>query len=101
MTQHFQGGGPAETPTSPLPANPLAERPLLVGATAADPRNVVVIWNAMRRWFAEHGMPFEYALFSTYDALCRALLDGAVDVAWNAPMAHAQSLMTSGGTCRT
>lgn len=78
-----------------------ADRPLLVGATTADPRNVVVIWNAMRRWFNDRGMPFEYALFSTYDSLCRALLDGLVDVAWNAPMAHAQSLMTSGGACQT
>ena len=53
------------------------QRPLLVGATAADPRNAVTIWNAMRRWFDDHGLPIEYALFSTYDALCRALLDGA------------------------
>lgn len=81
--------------------NEFSGRPLLVGATTADPRNVVVIWNAMRRWFNDHGMPFEYALFSTYDSLCRALLDGLVDVAWNAPMAHAQSLMTSGGACQT
>jgi phosphonate transport system substrate-binding protein len=78
-----------------------SDRPLLVGATTADPRNVVVIWNAMRRWFTDRGMPFEYALFSTYDPLCRALLDGLVDVAWNAPMAHVQSLMTSGGGCQT
>ncbi len=85
--------------TSPGPQG--QERPLLIGATAADPRNVVVIWNAMRRWLTEHGMPVEYALFSTYDAMGRALLDGMIDVAWNAPMAHAQSLMTSGGACRT
>ena len=77
------------------------DRPLLVGATASDPRNAVTIWNAMRRWFDDHGLPIEYALFSTYDALCRALLDGYVDVAWNAPMAHAQSLITSDGACRT
>lgn len=76
-------------------------RPLLIGATAADPTNVVVIWNAIRRWFNDHGMAVEYALYSTYDALDRALLDGAVDVAWNAPMAHAQSLLVSGGACRT
>ena len=74
--------------------------PLLIGATAADPANVVVIWNTIRRWFNDHGMPVEYALYSTYDALCRALLDGAVDVAWNAPMAHVQSQLVSGGTCR-
>jgi phosphonate transport system substrate-binding protein len=77
------------------------ERPLLIGATAADPANVVTIWNALRRWFAAQGMPVEYALFSTYDALCAALLNGHVDVAWNAPMAHAQSLLASGGACRT
>ena len=77
------------------------ERPLLVGATAADPANVVTIWNAMRRWFADHGMAMEYALFSSYDALCAALLDGTVDIAWNAPMAHAQSLIASGGACQT
>ena len=52
------------------------QRPLLVGATAGDPRNAVTIWNAMRRWFDGQGMPIEYALFSTYDPLCRALLDG-------------------------
>lgn len=76
-------------------------RTLLIGATAADPANVVVIWNAIRRWFNEHGMAVDYALYSTYDALDRALIDGAVDVAWNAPMAHAQSLLVSGGACRT
>ncbi len=78
-----------------------AQRPLLIGATAADPANVVIFWNALRRWFVEHGMPVDYALFSTYDALCGALLDGMVDVAWNAPMAHAQSLLASGGACQT
>ena len=76
-------------------------RPLLVGATASDPVNSVVIWNAIRRWFVEHGLPLDYALYSTYDALGAALLDGAVDIAWNAPMAHAQSLLVSGGACRT
>ena len=96
-----RSGDPAPAAAQPAGTGPLTERPLLVGATAADPRNVVVVWNAMRRWFGERGMPFEYALFSTYDALCRALLDGTVDVAWNAPMAHAQSLLTSGGACRT
>ena len=75
--------------------------PLLIGATTADPANVVVIWNAIRRWFNAHGIPCDYALFSTYDALCRALLDGTVDIAWNAPMAHAQSLIVSEGACRT
>ncbi|MFN0028726.1 MAG: phosphate/phosphite/phosphonate ABC transporter substrate-binding protein [Acidimicrobiales bacterium] len=74
---------------------------LLIGATAADPANAVIIWNALRRWFGDHGLAVDYALYSTYDALGAALLDGAVDIAWNAPMAHAQSLMVSGGACHT
>lgn len=80
---------------------PDGERPVLVGATASDPAHSVTIWNHIRAWFNGHGLPVEYALFSTYDALCRALLDGTVDIAWNAPMAHAQSLVVSGGACRT
>ena len=54
---------PTESETSS--ASQGQERPLLIGATTADPRNVVVIWNAVRRWLTEHGMPVEYALFST------------------------------------
>jgi len=81
--------------------SPTPSRPLLIGATAADPANVVTIWNAVRRWFNAHDLPVEYALYSTYDELCRALLTGHVDVAWNAPMAHAQSLLVSNGQCRT
>ena len=76
-------------------------KPLLVGATAADPTNAIVIWNAIRRWFVEHEMPIEYALYSTYDAMGDALLAGELDIAWNAPMAHVQSLARSGGACRT
>src|SRR4051794_39711924 len=75
-------------------------RTITVAATTADSRNAITFWNATRRWFTEHGFPIQCALFSTDDGLCRALLDGAVDIGWNAPMAHAQSLMVS-GTCRT
>ena len=77
------------------------DRPLLIGATAADPKRAIYIWNAIRKYFNESGLEVEYALYSTYDALCRHLLDGIVDIAWNAPMAHAQSLMRSNGACRT
>jgi phosphonate transport system substrate-binding protein len=76
-------------------------KPLLIGATAADPKRVVFIWNAIRKYFNEAGLPVEYALYSTYDALCDHLLRGIVDIAWNAPMAHAQSLIAGGGDCRT
>lgn len=77
------------------------EQRLLVGATAADPANAVEIWNAIRRWFVEHDLALEYALYSTYDAMGEALLAGHLDIAWNAPMAHVQCLLRGAGTCRT
>lgn len=77
------------------------QRPLVIGATAADPKRAVYIWNAIRKHFNEAGLETEYALYSTYDALCAAVLDGHVDIAWNAPMAHAQLLLRSPDACRT
>ncbi|MEC7916259.1 MAG: PhnD/SsuA/transferrin family substrate-binding protein [Actinomycetota bacterium] len=76
------------------------ERPLLLGATAADPKRAVLIWNAIRKYFVEQGFPVEYALFSTYAAMSSALLAGHIDIAWNAPMAHAQ-LLEQDSACRT
>ena len=76
-------------------------RPLMIGATAADPKRAVYIWNAIRKYFNEAGLETEYALYSTYDALCAAVLGGHVDIAWNAPMAHAQLLLRSPDACRT
>lgn len=76
-------------------------KPLRVGATAADADNSIFIWNAFRRWFVEHDLPLEYALYSTYDAMGAALLEGELDIAWNAPMAHVQCLLRSEGECQT
>lgn len=74
-------------------------RPLLLGAQAIEPGSIT-IWGTVRRYFIANGVPMDYALFSTYEALDRALLDGAIDVAWNAPLAQAQTLIQSGGACR-
>jgi len=74
-------------------------RPLLVGAQAVEP-NGVTIWGAVRKYFISNGVPMDYALFSTYEALDRALVGGAIDVAWNAPLAQAQTIIQSGGACR-
>lgn len=73
----------------------------MIGATAADPKRAVFIWNAIRKYFNEAGLETEYALYSTYDALCAAVLEGHVDIAWNAPMAHAQLMLRSPKACRT
>ena len=73
----------------------------LVGSTAAQPTESVLIWDTIRAYFNREGMPVEYALFSTYNAMCGALLRGEIDIAWNAPMAHAQCLLASDGATRT
>jgi len=59
---------------------------LVLGAVAYDPK-VVTIWEGFKAWFARHGLPFDYVLYSNYERLVDAHLAGQVDVAWNSPLA--------------
>lgn len=59
-----------------------AAREITVGAVAYHPR-VVTIWETFRDWFAAHGAPTDYVLYSSYERLVEALLAGEVDVGWN------------------
>jgi ABC-type phosphate/phosphonate transport system substrate-binding protein len=59
---------------------------LLLGAVAYDPK-VVTIWEGFKRYFQQHGLAFDYVLFSNYERQVDALLEGHVDVAWNSPLA--------------
>lgn len=59
---------------------------LRLGAVAYDPK-VVIIWEGFKTWFIERGLAFDYVLYSNYEAQVEALLDGAVDIAWNSPLA--------------
>jgi phosphonate transport system substrate-binding protein len=61
-------------------------RTLVLGAVAYDPK-VVTIWEGFRAWFVGRGLRFDYVLYSNYERLVEALLDGHVDVAWNSPLA--------------
>jgi ABC-type phosphate/phosphonate transport system substrate-binding protein len=65
----------------------MAERRLLLGAVAYDPK-VVPIWEGMREYFVGRGVPFDFALFSNYERQVEQLLGGHIDVAWNTPLAH-------------
>jgi hypothetical protein len=38
----------------------------------------VTIWRTIRQYFIAHGVPMDYALFSSCEAPDRALLDGAI-----------------------
>ena len=57
-----------------------------MGAVAYDPK-VVTIWDGFRRWFLDHGLPFDYVLYSNYERQVEDLIDGRIDAAWNSPLA--------------
>src|SRR5580700_3244286 len=76
-----------------------ANRALRIGAVAYDPK-VVSIWEGFKPYFAKHGAEIDYVLYSTYDAQVDANLSGAVDVAWNSPLAWVKSQIVSRGACR-
>jgi ABC-type phosphate/phosphonate transport system substrate-binding protein len=75
------------------------EKTILVGAVAYDPR-VVPIWEGMRDYFQEAGVPIDYVLYSCYDSLVRALLARQIDIAWNTNLAWVKVHRRTNGTCR-
>jgi ABC-type phosphate/phosphonate transport system substrate-binding protein len=75
------------------------EKPILIGAVAYDPR-VVPIWEGMRDYFREAGLPIDYVLFSNYERQVRGLLERQIDIAWNTNLAWAKVHRRTGGTCR-
>src|SRR5712692_310134 len=70
-----------------------------VGAVAYDPK-VVTIWEGMRDYFREAGVPTDYVLFSTYEAQVAALLERQIDIAWNTNVAYVHCEQQAGGTCQ-
>jgi ABC-type phosphate/phosphonate transport system substrate-binding protein len=71
---------------------------LLLGAVAYDPK-VVTIWSGFRDWFIEHGLEFDYLLYSHYERQVTDLVEGRIHVAWNSPLAwvRARRLADSNG----
>lgn len=66
-------------------------RPFTLGAVAYDPK-VVTIWDGFKLFFEKHGLPFDYVLFSNYEAQVAAHFAGILDAAWNSPLAWLQSV---------
>src|SRR6478735_12305976 len=60
---------------------------ILLGAVAYDPK-VVTIWEGIRAYFRDQGVPMDFALFSNYERQVESLLAGHVHIAWNTPLAH-------------
>lgn len=69
---------------------------ILLGAVAYDPK-VVTIWEGIRDYFNESGVPLDFALFSNYERQVESLLEGHIDVAWNTPLAHVRVRQRTGG----
>src|SRR5437868_1304789 len=63
---------------------------LVVGAVAYDAK-VVTIWDGFRQFFTEHGLAFDYVLYSNYERLVLGHFAGQCDVAWNSPLAWLES----------
>lgn len=63
---------------------------LVLGAVAYDPK-VITIWDGFQTYFEEHGLPFDYVLYSNYERQVEAHFAGHIHVAWNSPLAWLQS----------
>lgn len=70
-----------------------------VGAVAYHER-VVPIWETFKGYFEAAGVPTDYILYSNYERLVRALLDGEVDIGWNTNTAYIQVEHALGGGSR-
>jgi ABC-type phosphate/phosphonate transport system substrate-binding protein len=72
---------------------------LTLGAVSYHPR-VVTIWERFRTYFADAGVPTDYLLFSNYERLVGAVLDGTVDIGWNTNTAYVVLNHRAGGNTR-
>jgi ABC-type phosphate/phosphonate transport system substrate-binding protein len=57
-----------------------------MGAVAYAPK-VVTIWEGFKAYFAQHGLAFDYVLYSNYEAQVEAQFAGHIHLAWNSPLA--------------
>lgn len=73
---------------------------ILMGAVAYDPK-VVTIWEGFRAWFGEHGLDFDFVLYSNYERQVEAHFGGHFHVAWNSPLAWLQAKRIAARTGRT
>lgn len=62
------------------------QRTLVMGAVAYAPK-VVTIWEGFKQWFHEHGLGFDFVLYSNYERQVEDQFNGTLDVAWNSPLA--------------
>jgi ABC-type phosphate/phosphonate transport system substrate-binding protein len=59
-----------------------ADADVRVGAVAYHPR-IVTIWETFLEHFEREGIPTDYILYSNYERLVEAVLDGDVEIGWH------------------
>jgi ABC-type phosphate/phosphonate transport system substrate-binding protein len=64
----------------------MTQQTLVMGAVAYAPK-VVTIWEGFKAWFREHGLEFDFILYSNYERQVEAQFDGTLHLAWNSPLA--------------
>jgi ABC-type phosphate/phosphonate transport system substrate-binding protein len=74
-------------------------RLLKVGAVMYDPK-VSVIWEIIRDFFDTQGAPIDPVFYPTYETQVDGLLHGAIDIAWNSPLAWVDAQRRTNGGCR-
>ena len=74
-------------------------RPLRVGAVMYDPK-VSVIWEIIGDFFEKRACPIDVSYYTTYALQVTALVEGAIDIAWNSPLAWLDAQRRTGGRCR-
>lgn len=69
---------------------------ILLGAVAYDAK-VVPIWEGIREHFLQQNVSMDFCLFSNYERQVEQLLAGAIDIAWNTPLAHVRVQQATNG----
>ena len=72
---------------------------LRLGAVAYAPY-VVTIFEGLKRHFHRQGIELDWVLYSHWDALVSAFVTGAVDLAWNGPLAYVKIRRALAEPCR-
>lgn len=77
-----------------LPLTDATAATIRIGAVSST--KTLLAFEAMRRYFLREGETgFEFVLFGTQDQVVNAMFDKRIDIAWNAPLYHAKTMLRS------
>jgi len=74
-------------------------KPVTLGAVLYDPK-VSVIWEIICDFFDRNGVPVDPVFFTNYERQVDTLIAGAIDIAWNSPLAWLDTQRRSGSDFR-